>query len=212
MAQPQTASEARAASDPGDPGLWLDEHGDYLFAFALAAVRNADTAEELVQETFAGGIDSIESFEGASSVRTWLVGILKHKVVDHFRAASRRAMTGQLKLSAAVVDEQFGRLGKWKKPPGRWGRDPAADPASDPTAGAERAEFWAVFERCLGELPRRTADAFVLAERYQLSGEDLGRVLEITPNNAYVMLFRARSALRACLDQNWFGGSKKKGC
>ena len=78
-----------------DPGKWLDDHGDYLFKYASFRLRDDTAAEDAVQETFLAALKAYERFEGRGSERTWLVGILKHKIIDHFRKASREAPLGE---------------------------------------------------------------------------------------------------------------------
>ena len=68
---------------------WVDAHADYLFNFAIGQVRDAYTAEDLVQDTFLAAVKAQNSFGGKSSARTWLVGILRHKIYDHLRKTCR---------------------------------------------------------------------------------------------------------------------------
>ncbi|MHC4945232.1 MAG: RNA polymerase sigma factor, partial [Planctomycetota bacterium] len=79
-----------------DPATWVDEHGDALYRFAITRLKDPEAAEEIVQETFLAALKAKDSFKGRSSERTWLIGILKNKVIDHFRKMSReRPVTDQ---------------------------------------------------------------------------------------------------------------------
>jgi RNA polymerase sigma-70 factor (ECF subfamily) len=192
MAAPKAADEAAL-----NPETWLDEHGDVLFGYAMSRVRDAHTAEELVQETLVAAIAGRDAFAGRSAVQTWLVGILRHKILQHFRRKDPRFTELEGTLGAETTEAQFNKMGKWRTSPEPWGGDPAAVP--------ETEEFRAVLQHCLGRLPARVAEAFLMAEQNQISGENLSKILQTTATNVYVMLHRARAALRQCLERNWFG-------
>jgi RNA polymerase sigma-70 factor (ECF subfamily) len=72
-----------------NPARWLDEYGNYLFRYALMRVRDSAIAEDILQETLLAAFSSSQSHAGLSSERSWLVGIMKHKVVDYFRQVGR---------------------------------------------------------------------------------------------------------------------------
>ncbi|MHC5028944.1 MAG: sigma-70 family RNA polymerase sigma factor [Planctomycetota bacterium] len=197
---PAKADLARSAAEvSSDPETWLEDHGDALYAYAVKRVRTADVAEELVQETLLAAITSYEAFEGRSTLRTWLTGILRNKILQHHRTASRSRETRFSELAEQGVEGQFTDRGKWRKGPGRWG--------GRPDRMQEDEEFLGVLERCLSKLPPRIAEAFLLVEQQQLTTDDVKSVLGATAANIHVMLYRARSGLRQCLERNWFGGS-----
>jgi RNA polymerase sigma-70 factor (ECF subfamily) len=140
------------------PETWVEQHGDYLYRFALSRLRDDKTAEEVLQETFVAALQSLDRFEGRSSERTWLAGILKHKILDHFRRSGRETGLADRDEPADVHPEWFDQDGHWKldeNSPAEWG---------DPGRAQEQARFWAAMGRCLGELPARTARAFTLRE------------------------------------------------
>ena len=179
-----------------DPSTWVDEHGTPLYRYALLRVQDAQVAEELVQETLLGALRARESFAGRSSVRTWLFGILKHKVIDHFRSVSRERSVADVELLGASSEEPFDERGAWTSRPSKW--------ATNPVLLFEQREFWAVLQRCLNELPHRLHRAFTLRELDGLSTEEICNILQVTPTNIGVMLHRARMRLRTCLEANWF--------
>ena len=187
-------SEDRHALD--NPELWVDRHGDLLYRFAIARVKDASVAEDLVQETFLAALHSRESFEGRSTERTWLIAILKHKIIDHIRKKLKEQTTDRLENVAEADDASFSENGKWHLRPNKW--------SIDPGDVYQQKEFMETLYRCLGELPERLARAFALREIDDLSTEEICKALEITPTNSWVMLYRARMSLRRCLDQNWF--------
>ncbi len=192
-----TAPGAPGPSGLGDPKLWLHEHGDYLYAFAMAHVANAHLAEDLVQETLLAAIERRDTYESRSTPRTWLAGILKHKLVDHLRRSTRAGPAADETDLAKRVDSQFDAGGKWRVPPGRWDQEPGAALAG--------AELRAALAECLERLPARSAQVLLLAERQELSAERVGNVLTLTTTNVGVILHRARAALRRCLEERSAG-------
>ncbi|QEL17755.1 sigma-70 family RNA polymerase sigma factor [Limnoglobus roseus] len=183
-------------TDPGsDPRAWLDRHGDALYRFALARVRRADVAEDLVQETLLSAWRGREGFRGTSSEQTWLTAILKRKVIDWLRHRIRERVTDL--GPDGFTDSLFTRRGDWKVPPARCDR-------GSPTTPLERDEFWATLHACLGKLPSRLHDVFVLRYLDEVAGDAACRELGLTPSNLWVMLHRARLRMWACLSENWF--------
>lgn len=182
-----------------EPDIWLDQHGDVLFKYALVRLRDHSLAEEMVQETLLAALQSHRKFAGQSSERTWLVGILKHKIIDHFRRASRERPLENPEPVSDHVAQLFDQSGYWHhdRGPIDWGADPTRD--------FEHKEFQKILERCLSELPQRTASAFALREMEEMTSEEICKVLDVTTTNLWVMLHRARAHMRHCLEMKWFG-------
>ncbi len=156
-------------------------------------------AEEVVQETFLAALRARERFEGQSTERTWLVGILKHKINDYFRRIAREKPAPEGDLMERELSEVFDERGGWKTPstgPKEW---------MDPGGALDRQQFWEVMKRCLGELPPRMASAFSLREIDDMATEEICTLLNITKSNLWVMLHRARTHLRQCLEVNYMG-------
>jgi RNA polymerase sigma-70 factor (ECF subfamily) len=183
-----------AATDPED---WVDRYGDCLYRYALIRLRSSDLAADVVQETFLEALRARGSFAGRSSERTWLVGILRHKIGDHLRRARREPAIGNGEAAGGEGDWPFDHRGHWRAAPADWGRDPSRE--------METREFWDVFHRCLSQLPPSLADAFFLRELDGLSAEEVQQNLGITPVNFWKRLHRARVLLRQCLESRWFG-------
>ncbi len=179
-----------------DPALWVDQHGNCLYRYALVRLGNPEVAEDLVQETFLAALHARERFAGGSSERTWLVGILKHKIVDYLRRKGRERPISDLNSSEDAVEELFDKSGGWHVKPSKW--------AGDPGEALERKDFWETFYRCLSSLPQRLAEAFSLRELDELSRDEVCKVLSISATNLGVMLHRARLRLWRCLDIHWF--------
>jgi len=195
-------AKAKPLSESPNPGRWLDDHGDYLFKYAGFRLRDDTAAEDAVQETFLAALKAYGKFEGRGSERTWLVGILKHKIVDHFRRSVREAPLGEEADEASDHREFFDRADEWK---GHWNNDYApTDWHATPAELLERTDFWKVFSDCLSPLPQRTANAFTMREVDGQTSEEICEILNISVNNLWVMLHRARLQLRNCLEVNWF--------
>ena len=185
-----------------DAGRWLDDHGDYLFKYAVFRLRDNTAAEDAVQETFLAALKAYKEFQGRASERTWLVGILKHKIVDHFRRTMREAPLGEEPDEGPEHREFFERPEPWQ---GHWNNNYAPKEwHATPAELIERNDFWKVYSDCLSPLPQRTASAFTLREVDGLKSEEICEILSIKVNNLWVMLHRARLHLRNCLELNWF--------
>ncbi len=184
-----------------DPDNWPDLHGDYLFRYALLRTREPNVAEEMVQETFLAALQARGRFAGQSSERSWLVGIMKHKIVDHVRKVTREIPTDDIDrlLTEEEPDGAFDSKGHWK-------RDLTApqDWPEHPDAAVEQKQFWDVLKLCLGELPPRMAQVFTLREVDDTSTEVICSSLKITPGNLWVLLHRTRKHLRGCLERHLF--------
>ncbi|MBI1914089.1 MAG: sigma-70 family RNA polymerase sigma factor [Planctomycetes bacterium] len=191
------SNQPTGPKDPLDPAHWVDRHGDCLFRYALLRLRDAALAEDMVQETFLTALRSREHFAGKSSERTWLVGILKHKLIDHIRRQSRERPLPAGDASGGPLEELFDEKGRWKNRP--------VQGPGDPSTALEQKEFWEVFRRCLSTLPQRWADAFSLREMEGLSSDQACKVLNVSATNLWVLLHRARLRLWRCLETNWFG-------
>jgi len=177
---------------------WVDEHGDALYSYALSRLRNSASAEDVVQETFLAALRSQDRYSGNSSPRTWLIGILKHKIVDLIRKESREQPLDEIEMLEASEEMFFDRKGHWRVAPADW--------QAHPDKIFEQKEFMAVLACCLDHLPDRLRRLFVLRELEAQESEEICKLLEITPTNLWVMLYRARMRLRGCLTENWFGG------
>lgn len=197
------SSDTRLAHDEApmtlDATAWLERHGDVLYRFALARIGDPTQAEDLVQETLLAALQAKARYAGGASERTWLIGILKHKLADCFRKAGRE--------SAEEFDEETARLsmegsfddrGHWQIDVNDW---------VEPERALEQSQFWQTLATCIERLPPRLALLFMLREIDGVDTGELCETLQITPNNLWVMLSRMRLQLRNCLDVSWFGKS-----
>jgi RNA polymerase sigma-70 factor (ECF subfamily) len=180
-----------------DPNTWLDAHGDALYRFALQRVRDRTLAEDLVQDTLLAALRARASFAAQASERTWLIAILKNKIIDHFRRSAREAPLPEHLAPDEAVEAMFQAESDdhWAEPPSAWPR---------PDTALEQAEFWRVFQNCLEDLPPRQAQAFALSEIDGLSTDELCKLFGASTSNVWVLLHRARLRLRECLETHWF--------
>ncbi len=171
---------------------------DYLLRFARLQLRNDAWAEDAVSETVLAALAKPQSFGNRSQLKTWLVGILKHKVIDALRQHGREVCVGN-----DTADEQadpleqmaFRQRHHFAEPPADWG---------NPEQDLSSRQFFAVLEACTDKLPPVQGRLFLMREWLELSSDEICKELQITPTNLYVQLHRARLRLRECLDLNWF--------
>jgi RNA polymerase sigma-70 factor (TIGR02943 family) len=186
-----------------DPSEWLDRYGDYLFRYAMLRLRDRSVAEDLVQETFLAALKNRGSFSGVSSEATWLVGILKHKIADHFRHQAREAPLEDGDLREQPDPSPFDGSGSWVSGPTDWGGNPADL--------FRQKEFLDQLTKCLSALSPNHANAFTLREIDGAGTGEICKVLHVTETNLWVILHRARMRLRRCLETRWFSRRTEKG-
>lgn len=173
-----------------------------LLRIARLQLRNDTWAEDVVSETLIAALENAASFAGQSQVKTWVVGILKHKIIDQFRKTSREVSMEAQTESAEVetFDELFRPNGHRLETPADWG---------DPEASLSRTQFLEILQLCLDKLPANLGRIFMMREWLEYETNQICKELSITPTNCFVMLFRARMRLRECLELNWFSGQKE---
>ena len=186
-----------------DPATWVDLHGDFLFRYALSRLGNRTVAEDLVQETFLAALRAEKNFSGRSAERTWFVGILKHKIIDHLRRQGRERPVSAINSSSEMSEEMFDKSGWWNVKPAKW--------PAEPSETLEQKEFWEAFRHCLENLPQRLRVVFSLREMDELPTDEVCEALKVTPGNLGVLLYRARMGLRRCLEINWFSTKTEEG-
>jgi len=165
----------------------------YLLRYASLQLRDRHAAEDAVQETLLAALAGETGFGHRSNLRTWLTGILKHKIVDAIRKMSRETAVAS---DDSELDALFDERGHWIEMPKAW---------DDPDASLEQKQFFAVLEDCLGRLPAKTAQVFMMREHLGYETGDICKEVGVTATHCWVLLYRARVALRECLQQNWFG-------
>ena len=186
----------------GSPDTWLDVHGAALYKYALVHTRDEHKAEEAVQETLLAALQGRNRYAGGASARTWLIGILKHKIMDMFRHDAREVQLDEADdlddADEIRTEDNFAADGHWRNRLADWG---------NPEELLERGQFMTILQRCLDALPPRLARLFLLREVMEENTENICQELAITSTNLWTMLYRARLGLRQCLDRNWVGNA-----
>lgn len=188
-----------SASILADPTQCLEAHGDYLFRYAMKHLRDHALAEDAVQEALLAALAARVPFSGDASPRTWLTGILKHKIADLIHKRARETPVEFVaeaghddpdELTACLFDKR----GEWTVPQRSWG---------NPDTMLEQHRFWEAFTQCFEGLPPKLSAAFSLREFSGLSIKELCETLNISASNCSVIFYRSRLALKTCLESNW---------
>lgn len=174
-----------------------------LLKYARLQLRNPAWAEDAVSETLLAALEKPQSFAGTSQLKTWLIGILKHKLIDQIRRNSRELSTTASTDDGVDLDELlFASDGHWREAQHDWG---------DPEAVLRQLDFMKVLEACVEKLPGQQGRLFMMREWLELDSDEICKELAITPTNLWVMLHRARLRLRECLQAGWFDAASAGG-
>ena len=177
------------------PNTWVDTYADYLYNYAIVRVNDTEIAKDLVQETFFAGLKSAKNYKGDATERTWLIAILKRKVIDHYRKINSKKGKAEVRINYSKNSESEGD----------WLEEQVADPFSkQENSVLENEELGLAIQECIGKLPKKQAAVFTMKTVQGISTEDICNELGINPSNLWVMIHRARTALMGCLNQNWF--------
>ena len=177
------------------PDQWVDNYADYLFNYAIGRVSDVETAKDLVQDTFVAGLNSAKNYKGEAAERTWLIAILKRKVIDHYRKINSKKGKAEVRMSYNSASDAEGD----------WLEEQVADPASVvENDNIENDELGLAIYECISKLPKKQALVFNMKTIQGVSTEDICKELNINPSNLWVMIHRARTALMGCLNQNWY--------
>ena len=179
-----------------EPDSWVENYGDYLYTYAYYRVSSAEKAEDLVQETFLSALKSQDKFKGKSSEKTWLVSILKRKIVDHYRKQSRSKEDVQGKEDFPFIKEGP-KKGKWlsDRAPSDWEEKGLME--------IDKEEFYRILEFCMSLLPSKWKSVFYLKTMEELESNKICKEIGISSSNLWVILHRARLRLRECFERNW---------
>ena len=178
-----------------DPNKWIDLYSDYLFNYTITRVRDRETAQDLVQETFFAGLKSMNNFKGEASERTWLVSILKRKIIDYYRKINSKKGQAEVRVNFSEDNDNEGS----------WLEQRVADPF-DKTAeeAIENSELGLAIHKCINKLPPKQAEVFKMKTLLGYETEAICNELDITASNLWVIIHRARTSLAKCLEEKWF--------
>lgn len=177
-----------------DPNKWIDLYSDYLFNYTVSRVSDRAIAQDLVSETFLAGLNSMKNFKGEASERTWLISILKRKIIDHYRKINSNKGKAEVRMVYSDSENE-----------GDWLEERVADPF-DKTAEdtIENTELGFAINKCLEGLPEKQAKVFEMKTILNYETETICNELNITASNLWVIIHRARTTMASCLEKNWF--------
>ena len=180
-------------TNPIDPTQWVNKYSDYLFNYTISRVNDREIANDLVSETFLAGLKSMKNFKGEATERTWLISILKRKIIDYYRRINSAKGKAEVKLEYADQDEGD-RL-----------EEQIAD-LSGRTAQElmENEELGQAIMDCLDQLNERQAAIFKMKTLEDVDTETVCNEFRITASNLWVIIHRTRTALANCLEKTWF--------
>ena len=178
-----------------DPNKWVDLHSDYMYNYTITRVSDHEIAKDLVQETFFSSLKAMKNFKGEASERTWLISILKRKIIDHYR--KKNSKKGQAEVRMSFYEDGENK-GKWleERAPSAWGNSGEKD--------IENSELKSALDKCIDNLPEKYRMVFLLKTVQNYETEEICNELDITSSNLWVIIHRARVQLRNCLEGNWF--------
>ncbi|MEM9685619.1 MAG: sigma-70 family RNA polymerase sigma factor [Bacteroidota bacterium] len=177
-----------------DPTKWIDRYADYLFNYAITRISDNEIAKDIVQETFFAGLKSKNNFKGEASERTWLVSILKRKIIDHYRKINSNKGKAEVKINFNTESETEGD----------WLEDTIEDRNKNAENVMENEELGLAIHNCLSKLPSKQAQIFRMKTIEGYDTETICNELNITASNLWVIIHRARTSLVGCLKENWF--------
>ncbi len=198
MREPSPRADNPQASGPfSDANIAALRHD--MLRFARFQLRDETAAEDAVQEALAAAYLARDGFAGRSQLKTWVFSILRNKIIDMLRYRTRhptQSLTAE-DGSDVEIEQLFNEKGEWRKEkrPANWG---------DPENELDNEQFWHIFELCLAELSEQSARVFTLREFLGFEAAEICAQLEISESNCWVILHRARSRLRLCLEKEWF--------
>ena len=185
-----------------EPQLWVDRYGDYLYNYAVVRVNDPEKAGDLVQDTFLAGLKAEERFQGRSTERTWLISILKRKIIDVYRKSYSSKESSISEYEEDIWDGDYYNGAEPFK--GHWleGKGPHSH-SLIPDGELEQKELMLILEKCISLLPANLSAVFILKMIDETGSEEVCKELGITPSNLWVMLHRARLKMRECVESKW---------
>ncbi len=183
---------------------WVKLYGDYLYNYCIYRVNHAEEAEDLVQDTFLSAIKAKDSFRGDCSEKTWLLTILKRKIIDFYRKKSIQSIQQSINSEqiATGYEEYFIRDGKHE---GHWSSlgKPNNWSVSSSTL-LETKEFYKVLQHCFSLMPEKWSSVFKMKIIEEMETELICKELNLNASNYWVIMHRAKLQLRKCMALNWY--------
>ncbi|MFK5890174.1 MAG: sigma-70 family RNA polymerase sigma factor [Flavobacteriaceae bacterium] len=178
-----------------DPNKWIDKYADYLFNYTISRLDNAELAKDIVQETFFSGLKAMKNYRGDASERTWLVSILKRKIIDQYRKMNSKKGRAEVRVN---FYEEGDKKGSWLEEcvPQKWDNEAASD--------IENKELGTAINNCVEALPEKYRVVFNMKTVQNIDTEEICNELDISSSNLWVIIHRARLQLRKCMEESWF--------
>jgi len=178
-----------------DPNRWIDNYADYLFNYTITRLDDTELAKDIVQETFFSGLKAMKNYRGDASERTWLVSILKRKIIDQYRKMNSKKGKAEIRVN---FYEEGGKKGKWLEEcvPQTWGNEAEQN--------IESKELGLAINNCVNALPEKYRVVFKMKTMHNIDTEEICNELDISSSNLWVIIHRARLQLRKCMEENWF--------
>ena len=177
-----------------NPNKWIDLYADYLFNYTITRVNDKEIAQDLIQETFLAGLKSMKNFKGEASERTWLISILKRKIIDYYRKINSNKGKAEVRMTYNSDENE-----------GDWLEERVADTyEKNAEEDILNSELEDAIYNCLSKLPVKQATVFKMKTILGYETEVICNELNITPSNLWVILHRARVAMAECMEKNWF--------
>jgi len=180
-----------------NPENWIEDYSDEMYRYALSKTSNRELSEDLIQETFLGALGSMDKFKGESSEKTWLYSILKFKIADYYRKASTKNEFNNALSTNDFADYFFDEHGEWKEQasPCEW--------SIEPSAAIENQELGMILTNCIDKLPKNQRQLINLKLIEEEQTERVCQQMQLSSNNFWTMIHRAKLTLRDCLEKNW---------
>jgi RNA polymerase sigma-70 factor (ECF subfamily) len=174
------------------PDTWVDRYSNYLFNYTISRVNDREIAKDLISETFLAGLKSKDNFKGEATERTWLISILKRKIIDYYRKINSQKGKAEVKMNYVDNEQE-----------GDWMEERVADAGESTVGDLENSELGMAIDECLGQINPRHAEIFKMRTIDEFDTEVVCKEFDISPSNLWVIIHRARVALSKCLKKNW---------
>lgn len=176
-----------------NPELWVDKYADYLYNFTIVRVNDHEVAQDIIADTFLAALRSQKNFKGASTERTWLISILKRKIIDYYRKINSKKGKAEVRINYKEDNQE-----------GNWLEETVADTINTAEESIENKELGLVILECLDKLGEKQAAIFKMKTIEGVDTETICKEFNITPSNLWVIIHRARKTMAECLEKNWF--------
>ncbi len=182
------------ANNQLNPNLWVDKYSDYLFNFTIVRVNDSEIAKDLISETFLAGLKSKDNFKGEATERTWLISILKRKIIDYYRKINSNKGKAEVRINYSDEESE-----------GDWLEERVSDPFSKNAEDSiQNNELGTAIYNCLDNLNEKQALIFKMKTIDNFDTEAICKEFDISASNLWVIIHRARKAMAECLKENWF--------